>query len=59
MAIESRLETLEKKHGALEREISDALQSPATDDLEISDMKRRKLMIKEEIVKLRAAVTRH
>lgn len=59
MAIESRLETLEKKHGALEKEISDALQRPATDDLEISDMKRRKLMIKEEIERLRAAVTRH
>ncbi|PSH69008.1 DUF465 domain-containing protein [Phyllobacterium brassicacearum] len=59
MAIESHLETLERKHGALEKEISDALLSPASDDLKISDMKRRKLMLKEQIVKLKAAVTHH
>jgi hypothetical protein len=59
MAIESHLETLERKHGALEKQISDALLSPATDTLTISDMKRRKLMLKEQIEKLKAAVTHH
>jgi hypothetical protein len=59
MAIESHLETLERKHGALEKEISDALLSPASDDLKISDMKRRKLMLKEQIEKLKSAVTHH
>lgn len=59
MAIESHLETLERKHGALEREISDAQQRPATDTLELADLKRRKLMLKEQIEKLRAVVTRH
>ncbi|HAO2891853.1 MULTISPECIES: YdcH family protein [Phyllobacterium] len=59
MAIESHLETLERKHGALEKEISEALASPATDDLKITDMKRRKLMLKEQIEKLRSTATRH
>ncbi|ATU90391.1 MULTISPECIES: YdcH family protein [Phyllobacterium] len=59
MAIESHLETLERKHGALEKEISDALLSPASDDLKISDMKRRKLMLKEQIEKLKSVVTHH
>ncbi|HMF69465.1 MAG TPA: DUF465 domain-containing protein [Phyllobacterium sp.] len=59
MAIESHLETLERKHGALEKEISDALLSPASDDLKISSMKRRKLMLKEQIEKIKSVVTHH
>lgn len=59
MAIESHLETLERKHGALEKEISDALLSPASDDLMISDLKRRKLVLKEQIEKIRTIVTHH
>jgi hypothetical protein len=59
MAIESHLETLERKHGALDKEISDALLSPASDDLTISNMKRRKLVLKEQIERLKAAVTHH
>jgi hypothetical protein len=59
MAIESHLETLERKHGALEKEISDAMLSPAMDDLKISDLKRRKLVLKEQIEKIRTLVTHH
>ncbi|MEK1889100.1 MAG: DUF465 domain-containing protein [Phyllobacterium sp.] len=59
MAIESHLETLERKHGALEKQIADALLSPASDDLMISDLKRRKLMLKEQIERLKSAVTHH
>jgi len=55
MAIESHLATLEKKHGALEQEISEAIASPAMDDLH----KRKKLMLKDQIEKLRSQVTRH
>jgi hypothetical protein len=59
MAIESHLATLEKKHGALEQEISDALASPAMDDLHVASLKRKKLMLKDQIEKLRSQVTRH
>ena len=59
MAIESHLATLEKKHGALEQEISEAIASPAMDDLHVASLKRKKLMLKEQIEKLRSQVTRH
>ena len=59
MAIESHLATLEKKHGALEQEISDAMTQPATDNLHIASLKRKKLALKEQIELLKSQVTRH
>ncbi|PWL16936.1 DUF465 domain-containing protein [Falsochrobactrum shanghaiense] len=59
MAIESHLATLEKKHGALEQEISEAIASPAMDNLHVASLKRRKLALKEQIEKLKSQVTRH
>ncbi|MFC4623698.1 YdcH family protein [Daeguia caeni] len=59
MAIESHLAALEKKHGALEREISEAMASPAVDDLHIASLKRKKLVLKEQIEKLKAEATCH
>ena len=53
MAIESHLAELEKRHQALEQEINDALTHPSTDDLEIAQLKRRKLYVKDEIERLR------
>ncbi|WP_420961665.1 YdcH family protein [Brucella sp. IR073] len=59
MAIETHLATLEKKHGALDREIAEAMACPAMDNLHIADLKRKKLMLKDQIEKLRVQVTRH
>ncbi len=53
MAIELHLTELEKRHQALEQEIRDALIHPSTDDLQIAELKRRKLHVKDEIVRLR------
>lgn len=53
MAVHARLETLEKKHGALEEELHSALNHPSSDDSTISDIKRRKLRLKDEIERLR------
>ena len=53
MAIESHLAQLEKRHESLKVEISEALNHPSTDDLEIAELKRRKLQIKDEIERLR------
>jgi hypothetical protein len=44
---------LKRRHKALEDEIADALRHLSTDDLMISDLKRRKLHLKEEIDRLR------
>ena len=52
MAIESHLAELERRHQALEQEISEALAHPSTDDLTIVELKRRKLHVKDEISRL-------
>jgi len=53
MAIESHLSELEKRHHALDLEISEALNHPSTDDLRLVELKRRKLHLKDEIARLR------
>ena len=52
MAIESHLAELERRHQALEAEISEALAHPSTDGLKIVELKRRKLHVKDEIARL-------
>ena len=58
MSLANHLEELQRKHGDIERELDDAMNHPSADDLEIVNLKRRKLAIKDEIAKLRAE-TRH
>jgi len=59
MAIEAHLVELERKHQALEQEIADALTHLSTDDLIIAELKRRKLYVKDEIMRLRQEVSLH
>jgi len=59
MSMQSHLAELEKKHQALEDEITDCLLHPATDDLRIVELKRRKLLVKDEIERLRQDVSVH
>ena len=59
MAIESHLAELEKKHQALEAEITEALTHPSTDDLQIAELKRKKLQVKDEIARLKQASVVH
>ena len=60
MAIESHLQELVRKHGDIERMIEEAMMHPSVDDLEISELKRRKLMLKDQIAKLEGdGETRH
>jgi hypothetical protein len=53
MAIESHLAELEKRHESLKVEINEALNHPSADDLEIAELKRRKLQVKDKIERLR------
>ena len=53
MTIESHLDQLQKRHHALEAELADAAQHPSVDDFLIVELKRGKLVGKEEIAKLR------
>ena len=59
MAIESHLAELERRHQALEQEISEALAHPSTDGLKIAELKRRKLHVKDEIARLKQAAVVH
>jgi hypothetical protein len=59
MAIESHLAELEKRHQALDQEISEALTHASIDDLRLVELKRRKLHVKDEIVRLKHEVSVH
>ena len=59
MAIESHLAELERRHQALEAEISEALAHPSTDRLKIVELKRRKLHVKDEIARLKQEAVVH
>lgn len=53
MAIQAHLVELEKRHRTLEDEIADAMNHPSTDGLRLAELKRRKLLVKDEITRLR------
>lgn len=55
MAIQAHLVELERKHEVLENELHDALQHPSTDNLQIIELKRRKLVLRDQIERLRLA----
>lgn len=58
MSLQTHVGELERRHEALEREIQDAIAHPSTDDLKIAELKRRKLLLKDEITKLRESRNR-
>jgi hypothetical protein len=58
MPLQNHLTELERKHQALEREIQDALAHPSSDDLKLAELKRKKLVLKDEIAKLKGANSR-
>jgi hypothetical protein len=52
MSMQSHLAELEKRHQALEDEINECLAHPAVDDLKVVELKRKKLLVKDEIARL-------
>lgn len=56
MAMETHLAELEKRHQALERELEEAMSHPGVDTLTLTELKRRKLSLKDEIERLKVAV---
>ncbi len=57
MSMESHLAELERRHAELERRLSEVMARPAADAIEVSDLKRRKLQLKDEIARIRSAAT--
>jgi len=59
MSTESHLSELERRHADLERQLAEARNHPSADPLELTDLKRRKLHVKDEIARLKGAATVH
>lgn len=53
MAMETHLAELERRHEALEKQIEEAMQHPGIDTLALTELKRKKLVLKDEIAKIR------
>jgi len=52
MSIQARLDTLHERHQALDAALMEERNRAAFDDLRISDLKRQKLAIKDEMSSL-------
>jgi hypothetical protein len=50
--LNSHLEELKRKHQALSDQVEQAQRAPSISDLEVSDLKKQKLRLKEEIERL-------
>jgi hypothetical protein len=59
MSLETHLAELQRQHRALEAEIAEARAHPSVDDLQIKELKRRKLQVKDEIARLQVASSVH
>lgn len=57
MSVQSHLEALERRHEALENEITEAQARLSSDDLTIAELKRRKLLLKDEITRLQEEIS--
>lgn len=52
MSLQAHLGELQAKHRALEAELAEAMNHPASTDAEIAALKRKKLRLKDEITRL-------
>lgn len=56
MSAKSHLEELQRKHQALDAEIADKQKSPGVSTLDLQNLKKRKLKLKEQIERARLQV---
>lgn len=59
MSLNSHLAELQRRHQVLQKEIEKEAQLPATSELKLAELKRKKLLLKDEIVKLSPHATVH
>ncbi len=53
MTFQAHLVEVERRHHALKKKIAEALKHKSVDDLELVELKRQKLHLKDEIERLR------
>ena len=59
MAVSAHLNELAERHRMLEKKIEEALMHPSVDNLEINQLKREKLKLKDAMARLRNGQTEH
>jgi hypothetical protein len=59
MSMAAHLAELSDRHRTLERKLAEEISRPGSSDLEIARLKREKLKLKDEIVRLEADGLRH
>ena len=52
MALSSHLQELKRKHQVLSDAVEEAQRAPGVSDLQVVDLKKQKLKLKEEITRL-------
>ncbi|MCY3983601.1 MAG: DUF465 domain-containing protein [Roseovarius sp.] len=52
MSLGSHIDVLKNKHETLSRQVEEAQRAPGVSDFEITELKKQKLRIKEEIRRL-------
>ncbi|MEM9354904.1 MAG: DUF465 domain-containing protein [Pseudomonadota bacterium] len=59
MAVSAHLAELSERHRMLEQKLEEALTHPSVDTLELTQLKREKLKLKDAISKLKEGQTEH
>ena len=59
MAVAAHLAELSERHRMLEQRLEEALTHPSVDTLELTQLKREKLKLKDAINKLKEGQTEH
>lgn len=52
MSLEAHVRELRRKHDTLSTKVEEAQRSPGYDDIQLAEMKKQKLKLKEEIARL-------
>ena len=59
MSLNTHLSELRRKHEALSRKVEEEARAPGSDSLTLSELKKRKLAIKQQIERLSTEETVH
>jgi hypothetical protein len=54
MSVSAHLEELKRKHEALSEQVEQEQRAPGSSDLDVAELKKQKLRLKEEITRLSA-----
>ncbi|MFT0862080.1 YdcH family protein [Ancylobacter sp. G4_0304] len=56
MSMQAHVAELERRHEALDKALREETARPASDEVRVNDLKRRKLYLKDEIARLKGTL---